>query len=158
MSGCYETYPILKIKSKTRYPFFWRATENMRALAPERTAHILEDFGEKYGLDKLPEILNDMKTQRLESQYYMESTWYGILDGMLKWSRRSGMVQINKNRKIYRKPILTNIEMRRKRLPTPFLIRSLTRGRLKNLRRQHRKIKILWFPPFTLLYWMTPPV
>jgi len=46
----------------------------MRALAPERTAHILEDFGEKYGLDKLPEILNDMKTQRLESQYYMEST------------------------------------------------------------------------------------
>ena len=48
--------------------------------------------------------------------------------------------------------------MRRKRLPTPFLIRSLTRGRLKNLRRQHRKIKILLFPPFTLLYWMTPPV
>ncbi|CAJ1969389.1 unnamed protein product [Sphenostylis stenocarpa] len=31
-----------------------RSRENMRALAPERTAHIIEDFGEKYGLDKLP--------------------------------------------------------------------------------------------------------
>ncbi|KAK7322032.1 hypothetical protein VNO80_35216 [Phaseolus coccineus] len=36
---------------------------------------------------------------------------------------------------------------KRKRLPTPFLIRSLTRGRLKNLRRQHRKIKILFLIP-----------
>lgn len=74
MSGCYETYPILKIKSKTRYPFFLRATENMRALAPERTAHIIEDFGQFVQSIFFPEILNDMKTQRLESQYYMEST------------------------------------------------------------------------------------
>lgn len=45
----------------------------MRALAPERTAHIIEDLGEKYGLDKLPEILNEMKTHQLESTYYREA-------------------------------------------------------------------------------------
>lgn len=50
-----------------------RDKENMRSLAPERVAHILEDLGEKYGLDKLPEILQDIKTKKWDSEYYKET-------------------------------------------------------------------------------------
>ena len=33
----------------------------MRALGPERMARTVEDFTEKYGLEKFPEILNEIK-------------------------------------------------------------------------------------------------
>lgn len=52
---------------------YLRKKENMRPLGPERVAHIIEDLGEKYGLAKLPEILNDIKTNQLTSEYYTET-------------------------------------------------------------------------------------
>lgn len=45
----------------------------MRPLAPERLSHIVDDLGEKYGLAKLPEVLNDIKTNQLSSSYYKET-------------------------------------------------------------------------------------
>lgn len=38
-----------------------RKEEGMRALGPERMARTVEDFTEKYGLEKFPEILNEIK-------------------------------------------------------------------------------------------------
>lgn len=40
-----------------------RKEEGMRALGPERMARTVEDLTEKYGLEKIPEILNEIKTK-----------------------------------------------------------------------------------------------
>lgn len=47
-----------------------RETEHMRPLAPERITHIVEQLTEKYEFTKLPEILNDLQTNKSESPFY----------------------------------------------------------------------------------------
>lgn len=50
-----------------------RKEEGMRAIAPERISRTIEDLSERYGIDKLPEILHDMKTNGKSSRFYSET-------------------------------------------------------------------------------------
>ena len=50
-----------------------RKEERMRSLGPERMARTVEDLTERYGLQNIPDILNNLKTKGKESHYYKET-------------------------------------------------------------------------------------
>jgi hypothetical protein len=45
----------------------------MREIAPERISRTIEDLSERYGIDKLPEILHDIQTNGKSSHFYSET-------------------------------------------------------------------------------------
>lgn len=47
-----------------------RKQERMRSLCSTRLIYVVADLGHNYGLDKLPEMLNDIRTKGVHSEYY----------------------------------------------------------------------------------------
>lgn len=56
--------------------------EHMRAPAPNRLQRIVEMLEERHGVEKLPEMLSDLKENRLQSRFYKETkSFYNELRG-----------------------------------------------------------------------------